>query len=175
MIPHLGLIKSREFYVTSSGQIPNGGHWIQHSTSPCLQPLGPWGDALGPDTWATRGAFFTGLLLASPMAHKCSQQVEGGSQGLDCPSPLSAGKLSEITFVLRRKSTKPAPGRNGHRDSWSVGDSAGKTKKQDTGVIPTPSLFHASRVPCSTLLSLPGLFPSDNQLIVSIEANPSLE
>lgn len=48
----------------------------RHSVSLCLLPFGPWGEALGPDTWGTKSSLDT-LPLPFPTAHKCSQQVEG--------------------------------------------------------------------------------------------------
>lgn len=87
--------------MTGSGQISNSDHWILCSISLCLQPLGPWGEALGPDTWTARL-----LHRAAPGLPHGPQMLSAGrgeSQGLDCPSPLQAGKLSEISFVLKSK------------------------------------------------------------------------
>lgn len=114
--------------MTGSGQISNSDHWILCSISLCLQPLGPWGEALGPDTWTARL-----LHRAAPGLPHGPQMLSAGrgeSQGLDCPSPLPAGKLQK-SALFSKASTKPVPGRSGHRDSWPIRDNA--RENQETG------------------------------------------
>lgn len=113
---------------------------------------------------------FTGLLLVSPTTHKCSAG-RGESQGLGCPSPLSAGKLSEISIVLKRKHKASARQKWAQRQLAHQRQCKGKTKKQDAGylrVTHIPGLVHASRTlwSCSVFQG-PTFSSSDNQPIVS--------
>lgn len=64
--------------------------------------FGPLGEALGPDTWTAR-SLQSSHAAGLPYSPQTLSAGGAGSQGLVCPPSLSAGKLSEISFVLKRK------------------------------------------------------------------------
>lgn len=127
------------------------------------------GEALGSDICTARSLH----RAAAGLPHRPLMLSAGGgeSQGLVCPSPLSAGKLSEISIVLKRKHKASARQKWAQRQLAHQRQCKGKTKKQDAGylrVTHIPGLVHASRILGSrSVFQAPTFSSSDNQSIVS--------
>lgn len=98
----------------------------------------------------------TGLLLVSLTAHKCSQQVEGKARALSVL--LCQQENYQKLALFSKESTKPVPGRRGHKDNWPVRDGARENQEQDAGYLRGHSHIQASSCLQDTvvLLSLPG-------------------